>query len=384
MPPETAPHILYIDDDPGICRLVAKDLARHDIKVTLAHSGADGLRLVREAAFDVIGLDHFMPGENGLQILSDLDALPNTPAVIYVTGSEDINIAVAALKAGASDFVVKDLQGSFLTLLRKAIHSAVTQSQLRHAKEAAEAEILAANDRLEKLAAKQSILLHEMNHRIGNSLQLITSMIRLQASATRDPDAKDVLRQAAERVIAVAQVHQRLYTSEDVQFVQMQPYLRKLLEDQQLAARDRGCELLVDVEDVKLSTDRAISVGIIVTELVTNSLKYAYPDKGGPIRVKLAPVAQSTQLNTQLTNTRANDTLALAVEDDGVGSSAASGPDGLEIQGTGVGSRIVYAMAKSLGAQIEQDSGGAGFRSMLVFPRAAEASTIMPAAVTAQ
>nr|WP_298688494.1 response regulator [uncultured Dongia sp.] len=354
MPNSGPPHILYIDDDPGIGRLVSNELRRHNINATVAQSGAQGLRLATETAFDVVGLDHFMPGENGLEILAALNRLPNSPAVIYVTGSEDINIAVAALKAGASDFVVKDVHGSFLTLLRKAIDSAVMQSQLRRAKEKAEAEILSANERLEKLAAKQAILLHEMNHRIGNSLQLITSMIRLQASATHDPHAKSVLRQAAERVIAVAQVHQRLYTSDDIQFVEMQPYLGKLLEDQQLAAKDRGCELSAEIDDVKLSTDRAISVGIIVTELVTNSLKYAYPDAGGPIRVILAPTH--------------DDALSLAVEDDGVGHVSAA-DDRSEAQGTGVGSRIVDAMAKSLGAQLAQDSDSNGFRSVLVFPR---------------
>jgi two-component sensor histidine kinase len=351
------PHLLYIDDDQGLGRLVAKDLARHDIEVTVADSGVEGLRLAAEGDFEVVGLDHFMPGENGLDILAALSQLPSPPAVIYVTGSEDINIAVAALRAGASDFVVKDVQGSFLALLRKAIGTAMTQSHLRRAKEAAEAEMLAANERLEKLTAKQAILLHEMNHRIGNSLQLITSMIRLQASATRDTEAKEVLRQAAERVVAVAQVHQRLYTSDDVQHVQMQPYLAKLLEDQEMAARDRGCQISVDIEDVKLSTDRAISVGIIVTELVTNSLKYAYPGAGGAIRVRLTPIPEAK--------------LMLAVEDDGVGH-AASQKLASSIESTGVGSRIVDAMARGLGAQIAQDSDSRGFRSQLIFPHGVE------------
>lgn len=348
------PHILYIDDDPGICRLVARELARHDIDTTVAHSGGDGLRLAAETAFEVVGLDHFMPGENGLEILAALTSLPHAPSVIYVTGSEDINIAVAALKSGASDFVVKDVQGSFLALLRKAIGSALTQGQLRRAKELAEAEMRAANERLEKLTAKQSVLLHEMNHRIGNSLQLITSMIRLQASSTQDSHAKDVLRQAAERVIAVAQVHQRLYTSEDIQHVQMQPYLIKLLEDQQLAARDRGCSLSVEISDIKLATDRAISLGIIVTELVTNALKYAYPDKGGPIRVVLAPLADNK--------------LRLTVEDEGIGHA---GPV-KSAKGTGVGSRIVDAMSRSLGGQLTQSGDQGGFRSTLIFPQAIE------------
>ncbi|MDY0870939.1 sensor histidine kinase [Dongia rigui] len=348
------PHILYIDDDPGICRLVARELARHDIDTTVAHSGNDGLRLAAESAFEVVGLDHFMPGENGLEILAALTGLPHAPSVIYVTGSEDINIAVAALKSGASDFVVKDLQGSFLALLRKAIGTAVLQAQLRRAKEQAEAEMRAANERLERLTAKQSILLHEMNHRIGNSLQLITSMIRLQASSTQDAHAKDVLRQAAERVIAVAQVHQRLYTSDDIQHVQMRPYLTRLLEDQQLAAQDRGCNLAIDIDDVKLPTDRAISVGVIVTELVINALKYAYPDEGGPIVVKLAPIGDNK--------------LVLSVEDEGVGQT---GP-AQSAKGTGVGSRIVDAMSRSLGADLQQSGDHGGFRSTLTFPHLLE------------
>lgn len=240
-------------------------------------------------------------------------------------------------------------------------------SGLRHTRglQATQNALKAANERLEKLAAKQSVLLHEMNHRIGNSLQLITSMIGLQAAATPDPDANGVLRQAAERVIAVAHVHRRLYTSDDIQYVQMQPYLEKLLEDQQMAARDRGRELRVEIEDVKLSTDRAISVGIIVTELVTNSLKYAYPKTGGPSRVTLAPFS--------------SDALTLAVEDDGVGQNALVQAGGMSVQGAGVGSRIVDAMAKSLGAHISQEADGTGFRSVVVFPRALEAPPIFPA-----
>lgn len=347
------PRFLYIDDDPGTCRLVAREMERHQIETTVAHSGADGLRLAGAEAFDVVGLDHFMPGEDGIEILGMLTSLADPPSVIYVTGSEDINVAIAALKAGASDFVVKDVQGSFLALLRKAIGSAVTQQQLRRAKERAEAEMKAANERLEKLTATQSVLLHEMNHRIGNSLQLITAMIRLQASATQDAHAKDVLRQAAERVIAVAQVHQRLYTSDDIRHVDMRPYLGKLLEDQQLAARDRGCRLDIDIADVKIGTDRAISVGIIVTELVTNALKYAYPETGGPIRVNLDHDAGNDK----------GAHLRLVVEDEGVGQDAA-----MSMSGTGVGSRIVHAMAGNLGADLEQNGGERGFRSILTFP----------------
>jgi two-component sensor histidine kinase len=346
--PHRIPGILYIDDDDGLRRLVQNELRRHGYQVEVATSGRDGLDKASTGAFEVIGLDHFMPGENGLDVLEQLKRLPSDPTVIYVTGSDDINIAVAALKAGAGDFVLKDVQGHFLTLLRKSIAAAVVQIQLKRAKQFAESEIRAANVRLERLAAKQATLLREMNHRVGNSLQLITSMIRLQAAATQDPDARDVLRQAAERVIAVAQVHQRLYTSDDVRHVQMKPYLAQLMAEQQIAAAERGCDLVLELEDLRLTTDQAISIGVIVSELVTNALKYAYPDTGGPIHVRLTMAAEGG--------------CELVVEDYGVGPG-----NGEDVKGTGVGGRIVDAMAKSLGATCETDGGHPGTRSIVRF-----------------
>lgn len=346
--PHRIPGILYIDDDEGLRRLVQNEMRRHGIEISVAGSGRDGLEKASTGDFDVIGLDHFMPGENGLDVLAALKQLPNDPTVIYVTGSDDINVAVAALKSGAGDFVIKDVQGHFLPLLRKSIGAAVDQIKLKRAKQFAESEIRAANVRLERLAAKQAILLREMNHRIGNSLQLITSMIRLQAASTQDTDARDVLRQAAERVIAVAQVHQRLYTSDDVRYVQMRPYLTQLLAELQTAAAERGCDLTLEVEDRRLTTDQAISIGIMVSELVTNALKYAYPDSGGPIRVRLMTLADGK--------------CGLVVEDNGVGTS-----NGDDVKGTGVGARIVDAMAKSLGAMHDIDRTHSGTRSIIQF-----------------
>jgi two-component sensor histidine kinase len=350
---EAKPSVLYIDDDEGICRLVQKDLLRVGYDIFCVRSGSEGLAILAERNIDVVCLDHFLDGETGLDVLVKIIDLPCRPAIIYVTGSEDINIAIAALKAGAVDFVVKDVQGAFLTLLRKSTGGAIDQLRLRRDKEKAEAEIVAANEQLRLLTEKQTMLLHEMNHRIGNSLQLIISMIRLQASATKDEHAKSVLRQTAERVIAIAQVHQRLYTSEDVQFVDMGPYLTKLLEDQRIIAEGHGCHLDIDLANIRLATDRAISVGIIVTELVTNSLKYAYPEGVGPIRVRLQPLP--------------DDKVLLSVADAGVGYQANGTAGAHTAQGTGVGSRIVDAMAKSLGGALKIDSGPNGTQASIVF-----------------
>ena len=103
--------------------------------------------------------------------------------------------------------------------------------------------------------------------------------------------------------------------------------------------------------DILISTDRAISLAVIVTELVTNALKYAYPDNvAGDIRVRLHRVEA--------------DHLQLAVEDDGVGW-AGNG----DIKGSGLGSRIIKAMAKSLDGELVYESAGRGTRAVIEFPR---------------
>ena len=101
---ETQPiRLLYIDDDQGLGRLVERTLSRHGFQVRHALSGDEGLEQLAAEPFDVIALDHFMPGKEGLEVLAEIQRLSNPPPVIYVTGADEGRIAVAALKAGAKD-----------------------------------------------------------------------------------------------------------------------------------------------------------------------------------------------------------------------------------------------------------------------------------------
>jgi len=132
--------ILYIDDDPGLCRLAQKDLQRQGYVVEIATDGASGLARIAQGGIDVIALDHYMPDQDGLETLACIRNLAEPPPVIYVTATQEGRVAVAALKAGATDYVAKDVQGEFLPLLQRAIDSALDGVMLRRAKEAAEAE----------------------------------------------------------------------------------------------------------------------------------------------------------------------------------------------------------------------------------------------------
>ncbi|WP_158746768.1 sensor histidine kinase [Acidisphaera sp. L21] len=329
--------VLYVDDDQGLCRLVGRHLARDGFAVEVACDGEAGLALARAQEFDVIALDHFMPGRDGLDVLADLVGLPAAPPIIFVTAAEEPRIAVAALKAGAFDYVVKDVQGTFMEFLSTSIRQSQHQVRLRRERETALQELQESRDRLEKLAAQQALLLREVNHRIANSLQLISSLIELQARKIADPDAREALKRAAERVEAVMLVHRRLYTSNDVEFVAMDQYLEGLIDELRRAGavEERSGQITLLAEPIRVETDKAVSIGLIVNELVTNALKYAYPGGDGDIRVGFR---------------RHADTVQLVVEDDGVGYESGAAP-----KGSGLGTMIVNAMARTVQATVAVD-----------------------------
>src|SRR6201985_3144876 len=215
----------------------------------------------------------------------------------------------------------------------------------------AEAEVHPARDRFAALAAEREVLLREVNHRVGNSLQIIASLLHLQASSTDQEDVKAALTNAMGRVAAVAQVHRRLYTSQDLKSVLLNQYLEALLEDLRRSAEgNRMSRLTLTAESIEIDPDRAVAIGIIVNELVMNAVKYAYPDGAGPIHVELRPQ---------------DEELLLSITDDGVGLNVKVDP-----RSTGMGQRIVTAMATKLDACVERDPTHTGTRIMLRFPRA--------------
>jgi two-component sensor histidine kinase len=344
------PTLLYIDDDEALARLVNRGLTRLGFNVVHAASGKIGLERLQQGDIDVVALDQYMPGLDGLETLERILAIPGAPPVVFVTASQDSSIAVTALKAGAADYLVKDVQGDFIPLLQVAVNGALRQARIQKARDDAEAEVHASRDRYAALAAEREVLLREVNHRVGNSLQIIASLLHLQANSSTQEDVKVALTNAMGRVAAVAQVHRRLYTSHDLKSVLLNQYLEALLEDLRRSAEgNRMSRLTLKAEPVEIDPDRAVAIGIIVNELVMNAVKYAYPDGAGPIHVELA--AQG-------------DNLLLSIADDGVGLNVKTDP-----RSTGMGQRIVTAMASKLEASVERDPVHVGTRIVLRFGR---------------
>jgi two-component sensor histidine kinase len=310
--------------------------------MTTAEGGEEGAMLAASQAFDLVAVDHYMPGMDGLETLERLNALPSPPPVVYVTGSDEGRIAVGALKAGAADYVVKTVGEDFFDLLAASFEQVLARTRLSREKARAEEDLRASNARLEAL-------LGEVNHRVANSLQLVSAMVRLQASALADPAARAALDDTQRRIGAIAQVHRRLYSANDVESVDMREYLGSLIDEltETLSCDSAPHALRLAAEPIRLPTDKAVSLGVIVTELVTNACKYAYPTgAGGEIRVVLAR--------------EADDLFLLAVEDDGCGMAAEAAP-----KGTGLGTKLIRAMAQSLQTIVEYEPREQGVRATL-------------------
>jgi two-component sensor histidine kinase len=321
--------ILYIDDDLALASLVKRNLGRASHDVTHTHDPEIAISYLREQSFDVIVLDHYLSNMTGHDMLKRFQELGIGIPVVYITGSHEARIAIDALKSGASDYVLKSVSEDFFPLLVDAINQTVSNARLREAKARADEETRLAKERAEALLA-------EMNHRVANSLALVAGLLRLQANNSGNPEVKEALEETQARISAIAGMHRSLYTTDDVRNVEMQPYLNALVKDiTATAAKGSSTSITIDVDRILLPADKAVSAGMIVTELVTNALKYAYSEsQPGEIRVLFK---QSDETSARL-----------AVEDDGVGVNAAQ-PSAAS---TGLGRKIVKTMADTIGSGI--------------------------------
>jgi two-component sensor histidine kinase len=194
----------------------------------------------------------------------------------------------------------------------------------------------------EQLAAslrEKQFLLQEIHHRVKNNLQVISSLLNLQAGQVQDSQVLNILRDSQYRIRSMAMIHEKLYRSTDVAQINMGEYIRELAVYlfQAYNASGRGIKLQLLVEDLILGIDPAVTCGVLLNELISNALKHAFPDgRGGEIRIEFQAGPDGR--------------LTLVVADDGVGF-----PPGSDLYPTksSLGLQLVHALTTQLEGTVE-------------------------------
>ena len=211
--------------------------------------------------------------------------------------------------------------------------------------------------RLQQATEQQELLMQEIHHRVKNNLQIVASLLNLQASRIRQPQAKAEFQSARDRVRALATLHRHLYAHGEVHTIDMREFLtelcRQLLQAMGETEGDR-IRFSIAASEIQMSSDQAVPLALIVTEAVSNSLKYAFPGgRSGTVSVRLTTLADAAEL---------------LIQDDGVGLPAGRAETD---SGTrdGLGLRLIRGFARQLGAKLEVTEGN-GTRYLVTMPLA--------------
>ena len=197
----------------------------------------------------------------------------------------------------------------------------------------------------EELLEQQKTLLREMRHRIANSLQIIASILLLKAGSVSSEETRNELRAAHQRVMSVATVQSHLHSSDGIEQIEMGPYLKKLSAGlaSSMVGPKQSVDIVVATSEGMLPTSHAVSIGLIVTELIINAIKYAFPAARSSARIRV-------------TFEKAKSDWKLTVSDNGVGRTPEEEPN----TSTGLGTALIGALAKQLNAQISETSSSKG------------------------
>lgn len=188
-----------------------------------------------------------------------------------------------------------------------------------------------ANQLLSAKNAENELLLKEIHHRVKNNLEVVSSLLLLQSAQVDDPKVKDAMQEGQNRVQSIGIVHQKLYQGENLAAIEMKDYFLNLSESiLDTFGAEQQVEIECAMEQLEVDVDTAVPLGLIVNELLTNTLKYAFPDgQKGCVKIKLEK--------------RDENILHLEVADDGIGKSGS-----VSAKGTGFGGQLISLLTRQL------------------------------------
>ena len=200
---------------------------------------------------------------------------------------------------------------------------------------------------LQKQSQEKSTMLKEIHHRVKNNLQMVNSLLRLQASEVDDKVVVEMFKEARQRVLSMAKLHEKMYGSDDLLYIDIHDHFKSLIDDLVKSySLNKNIKLDITVKEVKMGISTLIPLGLMINEFITNSLKYAFVDRNkGKLFVHIKYLE--------------NKYYEMIIGDDGVGLKEAMNPSGL-------GSKLIKIFVKQLEGSIERlDQTGTVFKIIL-------------------
>ena len=325
--------VLAIDDKQDnliVIRALVKNLLPGTL-VFMAQSGPEGLAVAQRELPDVILLDLIMPGMDGFEVCSKLKADAATqyiPIIVLTAIRTDSKSRIKALNTGADAFLTKPIdEAELIAQINAMLRIKRAEDKLHLEKQDLEQlvqertkalwqelmERKRAEEQIKAALAEKVVLLQEIHHRVKNNLQVICSLLDLQSRSIQDQQTLAQFEEAQNRIKSMALVHERLYESKDFAHIQFDDYVRSLTVElvQTYHVSLAKLRVNIEVDAVTVPIDQAIPCGLVLNELLSNALKYAFPDpdQAGAITVALHPLGDGR--------------VELIVRDTGVGLPAA-------------------------------------------------------------
>lgn len=294
--------ILVIENDDAIIKMIEDVFSQHKKRFKLRNEKylQQARQSLTKTVPDFILADYLLPDGWGIEFLSGKKEQIRVPLVVLIQQGEE-SIGLKAIKAGALDYVIKDESSlkELPRIIEKGIREAETIQKLKETEKELRASL-----------KERDTILREIHHRVKNNFQVVCSVLSLQSQHIKDDKLLDMLIEIQDRVRAMALIHEKLYQSEDAGRMDFAEYIQNLVHGLfwSYGTNPNQVELSVDVDDVLLDLDATVPCGLIINELVSNSLKHAFPasfNGNGEIQVALKDSG--------------NGHVDLTVEDNGIG-----------------------------------------------------------------
>lgn len=374
--------VLVVDDNPDNLKVMEHILSGPEIELVKVGSGPEALKALLEPEdFALIFMDVRMPGLDGFDVASIIrqrEKCAQIPIIFLTAYGTNETGMFKGYSLGAVDFLVKPVAPEilksklsvFVDLYKKNKILTIQEEMLRRSHDELEirvqertselhrvnqelmgeiAERSRAEEALKVSLREKEVLLREIHHRVKNNLQIVSSILNLQGNYITDRKSLEMFADSQSRIKSIALIHELLYQNEDLAQTNFREYLYSLVTNLMRTYRvNSQINFDIDADPVHLSLDSAIHCGLIVTELVTNSLKYGFTGREeGTIFISIKD---------------RGDLFVLSVGDDGVGF-----PEDFDYRRSeSLGLQLVNTLSEQIGGRLELE-GGEGTKFTLAF-----------------